>query len=236
MRRYWAVSPCLNGVLLPLKTSRVTYSDESAQATLYHFPGTQASLRPTTPHSIDMSSPGGQVGQQPTGTPSMTELISRIESLDLATREPRPPTSASVRTMTLVDKPLANLRKRQRQSTAGKDAVINLADEELPDILPYINKRALSNLGELEHNVYVRLRNTTRVGVNSILSIQFQFQFRYFQFQFQFQFHYSQKVSIPIPIPIPIPEISIPIPIPEISNPGNINSGNDLWCHLWNWL
>ena len=50
-----------------------------------------------------------------------------------------------------------------------------------------------------------------RVGVNSILSIQFQF--HYFQFQFQFQFHYSQKVSIPIPIP------EIPIPIPEISNP-----------------
>ena len=69
---------------------------------------------------------------------------------------------------------------------------------------------------------------TIRVGVNSIFSIQFQFQFRFFQFKFKFQFHYSQKVSIPIPIPeisIPIP---IPIPDPEISNPGNLNSGNDL--------
>ena len=64
----------------------------------------------------------------------------------------------------------------------------------------------------------------SRVGVNSIFSIQFQFRY------FQFQFHYSQKVSIPIS------EISIPIPIPEISNPGNLNSGNDLWCLLWNWL
>ena len=72
------------------------------------------------------------------------------------------------------------------------------------------------------------LAAAARVGVNSIFSIQFQFQFRYFQFQFQFQFHYSQKVSIPVPIPIP--EISIPIPIPEISNPGNLHSGNDLWA------
>ena len=76
--------------------------------------------------------------------------------------------------------------------------------------------------------------SNSRVGVNSIFSIQFQFQFRYFQFQFQF--HYSQKVSIPIPIPIPEISIPIPIPIPEISNPGNLNSGNDLWCLLWNWL
>ena len=36
------------------------------------------------------------------------------------------------------------------------------------------------------------LKLLSRVGVNSIFSIQFQFQLRYFQFQFQFQFHYSQ--------------------------------------------
>ena len=60
----------------------------------------------------------------------------------------------------------------------------------------------------------------SRVGVNSIFSIQFQF--HYFQFQFQFQFHYSQKVSIPIPIPIPDISIPIPILIPGSSNPISI--------------
>ena len=87
-----------------------------------------------------------------------------------------------------------------------------------------------SDLLTLYTGISYRYFIDTRVGVNSIFSIQFQFKFRYFQFQF----HYSQKVSIPIPIP----EISIriQIPIPEISNPGNINSGNDLWCLLWNWL
>ena len=57
---------------------RATYSDESAQAILYHFPGPQASLHPPSPqppppppnppnppqpppppHFTDMSSPGG---------------------------------------------------------------------------------------------------------------------------------------------------------------------------------
>ena len=57
-------------------------------------------------------------------------------------------------TMTLVDKPLAKPRKRQRQSTAGKDAFIDLADDELPDILPYIIKRARPSLGELGRSVY----------------------------------------------------------------------------------
>ena len=83
----------------------VTYSDEGAQASLYHFPGPQVSLPPPPP-------PPPQAGQQPTGTPSTTELNSRIEALDLATREPRPSTSASVSTMTLT---LGNTSDNQPQ-------------------------------------------------------------------------------------------------------------------------
>ena len=72
---------------------------------------------PAWPPGDDMSSPGGQAGLLPTSTPSTTELNSRIKALELATREPRPSTSASVSTMTLVDKPLATPRKRQRQQS-----------------------------------------------------------------------------------------------------------------------
>ena len=56
---------------------------------------------PILNHSTDMSSPGSQAGLLLTGTPSTTELNSRIEALDLATREPRPSTSTSVSTIWL---------------------------------------------------------------------------------------------------------------------------------------
>ena len=48
-----------------------------------------------------MSFSGGQAGLLPTGTPSTIEPNSWIEALDLATREPRPSTSASVSTIWL---------------------------------------------------------------------------------------------------------------------------------------
>ena len=67
------------------------------------FPGRKPPCTPT-PHSTDMSFPGGQGGLLPTGTPSTIEPNSWIEALDLATREPRPSTSASVSTIWLIDK------------------------------------------------------------------------------------------------------------------------------------
>ena len=48
-----------------------------------------------------MSFSGSQAGLLPTGTPSTIEPNSWIEALDLATREPRPSTSASVSTIWL---------------------------------------------------------------------------------------------------------------------------------------
>ena len=74
-------------------------------------------------------------------------------------------------TMTLVDKPLAKPRKRQRQSTAGKDAFIDLADDELLDILPYINKRARPSLGELGRSVYFATQHDNKVRALGIYSL-----------------------------------------------------------------
>ena len=85
--------------LLPLK-SHIQWRKRSG----YPLPLSRAAsllAPPPTPHSTDMSSPGGQAGLLPTGTPSTTELNSWIEALDLATREPRPSTSASVSTIWL---------------------------------------------------------------------------------------------------------------------------------------
>ena len=48
-------------------------------------------------------------------------------------------------------------RKCHRINTGGEAALA--PDDELPDILPYINKRARPSLGELGRGAYVKLRN-----------------------------------------------------------------------------
>ena len=80
---------------------RVTYSDESAQAILYHFPGPQALLHHPHPpfywHVIFWRSSGAAADRH--------TIYDRAKQLDRSsgspTREPRPSTSASVSTIWL---------------------------------------------------------------------------------------------------------------------------------------
>ena len=96
---------------------RVTYSDESAQAILYHFPGPQASLHPPHPpfywHVISWQSSGAAADRH--------TIYDRAKQPDRSSgsRHPRTKTiqqRVSQHHMTLVDKSLAMPRKRQRQS------------------------------------------------------------------------------------------------------------------------
>ena len=100
-----------------------------------------------------MSKDGTTGEKLPTSSSSCSSLPQGIQNLEITTGDDPTPTNSLHQVATAPSQP----RKRSRINTNGEAALT--PDDELPDILPYINKRARPSLGELGRGAYVKLRN-----------------------------------------------------------------------------
>ena len=100
-----------------------------------------------------MSKDGTTGEKLPTSSSSCSSLPQGIQNLEITHSDDPTPTNSLHQVAPATSQP----RKRSRINTNGEAALT--PDDELPDILPYINKRARPSLGELGRGAYVKLRN-----------------------------------------------------------------------------
>ena len=128
------------------------HSNESAQADFTSRATSTLVSQP--PHSTDMSKDGTTGEKLPTSSSSCSSLPQGIQNLEITNGDEDPtPTNSLHQVAPATSQP----RKRSCINTNGEAVLV--PDDELPDILPYINKRARPRLGELGRGAYVKLRN-----------------------------------------------------------------------------
>ena len=131
-----------------------THSNESAQAySTSRATSTLVSHPPPPPlyWHVERRDDGEKL---PTSSISCSSLPQGIQNLEITHGDEDPtPTNSLHQVAPATSQP----RKRSRINTNGEAALA--PDNELPDILPYINKRARPSLDELGHGAYVKLRN-----------------------------------------------------------------------------